>query len=221
MSSHNESVSHFCNIKCKAEWQRLQKPVSEKWLRRKYLVENLDCAQIAVIVGRDTKSVWNWMKDFGIQTRPRGVATGKYIKGRVSPFKGRSHSQKTKDLIRAARITDGHVPYLKNGTHYLKGKRGVETPNWKGGITPDRAAFYSSIEWRKVAPTVYARDKCTCQKCGKIQGKKRIKCEFDIHHIVGFENKELRAVLSNLVLLCEKCHYWVHSSENKTREFLK
>ena len=43
---------------------------------------------------------------------------------------------------------------------------------------------------------------------------------FHIHHVVSFADKELRAEPSNLVLLCEACHQFVHSRENLTREYL-
>jgi predicted HNH restriction endonuclease len=32
---------------------------------------------------------------------------------------------------------------------------------------------------------------------------------------------ELRAVATNLVLLCESCHDFIHSNANKNREFIR
>jgi hypothetical protein len=98
------------------------------------------------------------------------------------------------------------------------GKKGHLHPNWNGGSTPDRQAFYASIEWRCVVKQVWERDCATCQKCGV---KADHVLQFAIHHIVSFKVVELRAELTNLVLLCADCHRWVHSKENKDRQFIK
>lgn len=209
----------FCDNHCKSEWQRLQKPVTKEWLYQKYVVEGLDCTQIGKIVERDSKTVWNWLKDLEIPTRKRGT-TGNYKKApkRV----GWKHSDEAREKIKQARLKDGHVPYLnKDGVHHLKGKKGSDTPNWKGGVTPDRQAVYSSPEWKEAVKVVWKRDNATCQKCGlhRSQARKE-EIDFDIHHIVSFAVKELRCEPSNLVLLCETCHYWVHSNDNINKEWL-
>lgn len=226
---HTQSKSanvkiHFCNNDCKSEWQKLQKPVTKEWLYEHYVTKGLDCSEIGRMVSRDPKSVWNWLKGFGIPTRPRGSDKRQQIKkGAVSFFKGKKHSQETKDRIRAISIATGRVPYNPEIGSYMKGKKGASTPNWKGGVTPERNAFYSTPEWKKVVPQVWKRDNAICQRC-KLDHRSIPVSErgtFDIHHIVSFEVKELRCVLSNLILLCEKCHYWVHSNENVNKEFIR
>src|SRR5574341_544494 len=82
----------FCDNKCKSEFQRLAKPVTKEWLIQKYSVERLDCTQISKMVDRDSKSVWNWLKDFGIPTRPRG--SRKLRKGLVQKRKYASLQRK-------------------------------------------------------------------------------------------------------------------------------
>lgn len=229
---------HFCNRKCKGEYQRTQKPVTEEWLRQKYLVDGLDCVQIAHLVKRDPKSVWNWMKDFGIPTRPRGQAgNGKGnawhpSKGTPNPFLGkkhtpetmaklcgRKHTAETKAKLSAIAKADGRVPFDRkvgpNG-----GRRGKDHPCWKGGITPERQACYATPEWKRAERAVKKRDNLTCQRCGKVK-KRGDGIAFDIHHIVPFECVPLRVVVSNLVYLCEKCHYWVHGKENVNLDFIK
>lgn len=100
----------------------------------------------------------------------------------------------------------------------MYGKRGSEVPAWKGGSTPDRQDFYSSIEWRKASATVWRRDKGVCRRCGKIV---RTREGFHVHHIVSFQVKELRTDINNLVLLCPECHRWVHSTKNTNGDFIK
>jgi transposase-like protein len=212
----------FCSRDCKSEFQRRAKPVTKEWLYQKYAVEGLDCTQIAAIVSRDPKSVWNWLKDFGIPRRPRGhdwlKKLGASRIGAANPFFGKKHSEATRKRLSELSKAAGRVPYLVNGQPWMRGRKGPLSTNWKGGVTPERQAFYSSTEWRRAARQVWRRDKRTCQRCARLY---RFGGEtFDIHHVVPFECRELRAVLSNLVLLCEKCHFWVHSRANIGKDFI-
>jgi hypothetical protein len=213
---------YFCNVKCKADWQRTQKPVDKEWLVKKYTDERLDATQIGMLVGRDAKSVWNWLVGYGIPTRRRGYASSEHwmAKGDISLFKGKTHSNETKNKLRQIAIADGRVPFNKEKGPFYKGKRGSDIPSWKGGVTPERQAFYSAIEWKKVVREVWVRDNATCQRC-KVRKSDDRSLSFDIHHIVSFAFVGLRSELSNLVLLCEPCHYWVHSSGNIDKLFIK
>jgi HNH endonuclease len=214
----------FCSMDCKAQWQRDQKPVDRDWLYQKYVVEGLGANAIAAIVHRDSKRVWQWLQDYGIETSPRGHGHGqhRFVNGDVSPFKGHTHTDEVKEVVRKKRLQDGHVPYLKNGVHHLKGKRGDETPNWKGGVTPQRQKVYESQEWKDAVKTVWQRDNAMCRRCGldhRIINREEIR--FAVHHIVSFAEKSLRCDPDNLVLLCRKCHLFVHSRENVNKEFLR
>jgi 5-methylcytosine-specific restriction endonuclease McrA len=212
----------YCSLECKAEKQRQAKPVTKEWLYRKYVVEGLDCTQIAGMVDRDPKSVWNWLKDLGIPRRPRGTNSTNWIKpGSPGTFLGRKHSPESIQKMKDVAIAQGRVPYHPEVGPYLKGKRGAETTNWKGGVTPERQAFYATPEWKQAVKDVWQRDDAKCVRCGlDHRTVDRSVVKFDIHHIVSFSVKELRCELSNLVLLCEECHYFVHSRENVNREFL-
>jgi hypothetical protein len=101
-----------------------------------------------------------------------------------------------------------------NGMYGLTGEK---SPNWKGGRTPERQAFYSSREWAEACITVWKRDQATCQRCNKKQGKN---ATFHIHHIAPFKVVELRAELTNLILLCRECHSWVHGKKNVNKELI-
>jgi hypothetical protein len=211
----------YCSIACKSEAQRRTKPVDRDWLYQKYVVEELDCTAIAKLVGRNSKRVWEWLRDYDIPTRPRGSVVAQQFQPGHTICQGRVLSEDTREKMRQARIREGSVPYLKNGVHHLKGKRGADTPNWKGGITPQRQSVYGSLEWKAAVKAVWKRDNATCQRCKKHHNTAQNRGTFDIHHIVSFEVVALRCVVSNLVLLCQDCHYWVHSNENSAKEFLK
>lgn len=97
------------------------------------------------------------------------------------------------------------------------GRSGENNPHWLGGVTPDRQAFYASLEWKKVSCVIWKRDGGKCQRCRHSGSRRRM----HIHHIVSFSVKELRSDPNNLVLLCKSCHQWVHSKENKNQEFIR
>lgn len=99
-------------------------------------------------------------------------------------------------------------------------KLGELNPNWKGGITPERAAFYVSQEWKNACSFVWKRDKATCQRCN-IHKDDSPDMPFHIHHIKSFKHKETRADTNNLVLVCEVCHHWIHSNANTNNEFIE
>ena len=98
------------------------------------------------------------------------------------------------------------------------GKRGSANPHWKGGVTPERQAFHLSPEWKKCTQEVWRRDRALCQRC---ELKMAPGVEMHIHHKVSFAYRPLGAAPSNLVLLCDLCHDWVHSRKNKSREWIE
>jgi 5-methylcytosine-specific restriction endonuclease McrA len=217
----------FCGKSCESNWNRSQMPVGKEWLEDKYLSEGLDANAIAKIVGRDGKTVWSWLKMHGIPTRPRGAYamsnpnfTFWKTPGVDHPMKGKKMSAEVRQRASERCKAEGRVPYDPAIGSYMKGKRGPETPSWKGGVTPERQSFYSSKEWRDASKAVWRRDDATCQKCGKRNHEKQ-RYAFDVHHVVSFACVSLRADISNLILLCEDCHYWVHSSENVDKLFIK
>lgn len=206
----------FCNRACKGAWQRRNKPVDEAWLRQKYCIEGLDCVQISALVSRHPKSVWNWLKGYGIETRARGGNAGaNFHSGQINGMEGKHHSAETREKIRAARLADGHFP-KDGGRPYWEGKKGTIHPSWRGGATPERQAFYATKEWAEARRVTYARAKTSCERCGENHAAATL----HIHHVMPFLFEKRRADPANLRLLCAPCHRWVHSSHNIDREFL-
>ena len=209
----------FCTRACADEWTRRDKPTAE-WLRSKYIDEGLTANDIARIVNRDPKRVWEWLRQAEIPTRPRGSYNTEMFAGKPSGFRGKKHSPESIERMTAARRLVPREAYAGNG-HYLRGLRGDAHPNWKGGHSPERARFYATPEWKLAARTVWGRDLGTCQNCGAQSYRTSNPHErWHIHHIDSFANVELRADVTNLVLLCPKCHRWVHGNSNPERKFL-
>lgn len=198
---------------------RFKPAFTKEWLYQKYVVEGLDTVQIGRLVNKDPKTIWYWMKKHQIPTRPRGTGYEKNLmNGRPT---GWHHTAETIEKVRKATVESGRVPYMRNGTHYNKGKRGAVVWNWKGGVTPERQEFYRSDEWKKAVVAVWKRDDGICQRC-KLDSRTvdRRLGKFHVHHVQTFAIKALRADPKNLTLLCDTCHRWVHSKQNINKEFL-
>ncbi len=193
-------------------------PVAPEWLREQYIDRRRDCVQIGAELGKDPKTIWEWLRRCSIPTRSRGHDTSKLQRGRAPGF---TLTQKHKDALRTARLKDGRRPYLMpDGSHAMRGRTGADHPGWKGGLTPERQAFYASEEWRKACASVWARANATCERCGVHHNTAASRGTFHVHHRVSFMVRELRATLSNLVLLCAGCHRFVHSRKNINRDFI-
>lgn len=106
---------------------------------------------------------------------------------------------------------------LRGASNGMYGQTGDKNPRWKGGCTPERQAFYSSPEWVDAVKSVWSRDRGVCRECGVKSSRKDA---HHIHHIASFRFKETRCDLANLVLLCPRCHRWVHSRRNIERKWL-
>lgn len=195
---------------------------NKEWLINEYITKKRTCNDIAKELNKDPKTIWSWLKKNEIPTRSRGgdSSSGSFKKG-SNLWLGKKHKQETKDKIRDARIKDGHVPYLRNGEHWLKSVETKDHPNYKCGLPPERQSFYSSREWSEAVKKVWQRDKAICQKCGKHHNEEKNRGNFHIHHLVSFQVRELRCEVSNLILLCKDCHRWVHSKKNINKQFIK
>lgn len=222
-ASSQPVTAKFCSLACKSEHQRKAKPVTREWLVQKYTHEGMDCTAISKIVGRDPKTVWNWLQDFGIQTRPRGGSTAPaaFKKGQPSLFKGKKHTEEARMKMREISIADGRTPHPRDGIPYMRGRFGAMSHNWKGGITPERARVYASKAWIFAAAEVWRRSESKCERCGVAHNPNDNRRRFHVHHIVRFEVKALQTDTSNLALLCAKCHHFVHSKKNVDSEFIK
>lgn len=191
----------------------------KEWLSFEYIDKSRSANDIAKSENVDAKTIWSWLKKFQIPTRPRGHNTSHLPKD-GSVWKGRKHKEESKEKIRDARINDGHVPYLKNGEHWLKSVSKDFHPNWQGGLSPERQSVYSSQEWVNAVKEVWKRDNGICQRCGSIHNN-GLRGTFHIHHKVSFKFEKLRTISSNLVLLCKECHNWVHSKDNINKDFIE
>ena len=125
------------------------------------------------------------------------------------------HNLKARNVSEARKVKKWGLTGELNGMY---GRSGKSNPRWQGGITPQRQSVYSSTEWKNIIKTVYKRDNYICQRCFSHH---LIDNPLHIHHIVTFKNKKLRIDLNNLILICKKCHLWIHSKKNINKTYLK
>lgn len=169
----------------KGEHWREHKPYWEKeWLEKEYIVNQRSANEIAKQFDITESAILFWLRKHKIPARSMGD-------------------------IRS--IKHWGLSGEKNG---MFGKRGSETPGWKGGCSPERQQFYCSREWIKASSYVWKRDGGRCKRCGERNSK------VHIHHIISFRIINLRSDPNNLVLLCVKCHRFVHSKKNINKEFI-
>jgi len=171
-------------------WRDPQPYWDRDWLYEEYIVKQRSAGEIADDFNCRKNNIHHFLHKHGIQIRTTSEARAVKYWGSIGEENG------------------------------MFGVRGADNPNWQGGITPERQVVYSSIEWGDAVKAVWARDRSTCQCCGKeFAGKSR---SFHVHHIISFyDSKDFRTNPDNLVLLCLQCHRWVHSKANVDNEFLK
>lgn len=168
-------------------WRKKKLWWNDDWLYDQYIIQKKPAAQIGLEGNVTEAAILYWLKKHGITCRT------------MSEIRKKKHWGAC------------------GSDNPMWNRKGELNPNWKGGASPERQAFYSSREWKKACSTVWKRDNATCQRCLlKHSGD----IPFHIHHIVSFTNKKLRANIMNLILVCEICHHFIHSRKNINNEYL-
>lgn len=140
-------------------------------------------------------------------------------KGRVSTFKGKSHTEEAKRKLseknrgNKKRLGIKHTLESRKKmsmTSRLAGRTGEKCRRYKDGKTKERRGLRFSAEYKQWRYDVYMRDGFTCQHCGDNKGG-----NLCAHHIKPFADyPELRLEISNGITLCEDCHKKVHSKQS-------
>lgn len=124
---------------------------------------------------------------------------------RVLTFKGRKHSDATKEKMRLSKLGDLNPMKRKDVSNKMAQtlkQRGLysgpNNPKWKGG-----GRKYRGLGWSKARVACRDRDNCTCQDCQVTEAE--YGRTLDVHHIIDFKDGGSND-LSNLVTLCRSCH---------------
>lgn len=128
-------------------------------------------------------------------------------KGYESAFKGKTHTQKTKEILsdKTKDLLD-NMPSEDKTNRYIKGSctlRGIDIESFDGWITDENLRIRGSAEYKKWEEDVFERDK-RCQFYGCLE---RRTSQLVAHHKDGFSwCKERRFDVSNGIILCKFHH---------------
>lgn len=145
----------------------------------------------------------------------RNVKVRVDTKGRISPFKGRTHSAEAKAAMsekRKGKRYRAGIPCTPEQRAHISRRTRECAPraeahyNWRGGIAGEHARIRRSAEYADWRTAVFKRDSFACRSCGDARGG-----NLEAHHIQPFSTfPDLRLVLSNGITLCEPCHIEHH-----------
>ncbi|MDZ4254117.1 MAG: hypothetical protein U1A72_16240, partial [Sulfuritalea sp.] len=141
----------------------MRPPASLLWFL--YVAAGLGCPDIGRLYKRDPKTVFWWLRQACIPTRARGADQRQWLKPGHHMNLGRKRTADEVRNIRAATMRRGGVPYMRGGKHWLRTVPREANPNWKGGITAERQAFYATSEWKAACCAVWARADACCERC--------------------------------------------------------
>jgi transposase-like protein len=138
-------------------------------LKKLYYEEELSMRDIAEHFGVSINPVRRWFKELGIEERSPSENANLRIKKHGNPFKGKRHSQKTRDTIskKRMRLTDSECAalaldyvYFDDTFRHLRANYGVKDLNYyigrainNGVITREQYRSAMSRRYRKTSPT--------------------------------------------------------------------
>lgn len=127
-----------------------------------------------------------------------------FKKGMPSIFKGKRHRKESIEKNREKAIKRLKIPYKRQkliervSSYWFK--KGIEHPNWDGGITSINENIRKSSKMKSWKKQILKRDNYTCLWCGS-------KEKLEADHIKPFSlYPELRFDIDNGRTLCKECH---------------
>ena len=146
--------------------------------------------------------------------RPRGPRTEETKKKLSLAVRGFKHTEEAKRKI--SEKLKGKKP-RNFGTYF--GLKGVDHPNWKGGVTPINHKIRASLGFKLWRKSVFERDDYRCIGCG-IKSEKEIKVVLHADHIFPFSKfPRLRLDINNGRTLCIDCHKLTDTYNEKAKTF--
>lgn len=135
--------------------------------------------------------------------------------GGTSPFKGKTHTNATKAILRKKSKEQAANKKEKLGEEEYSiemalMKRRIPRDEFDGFVTEKHARERNSPEGKAWKLEVLQKCNFTCDKCNQVGGK------LVAHHLNGFNSHtEQRTDINNGICLCESCHKDFHNKFGK------
>jgi 5-methylcytosine-specific restriction endonuclease McrA len=190
----------------------------ESWLRKKYITEEKTAYDIADMCDCSSHTVYNRLRDHGINIRKPGHILDKRLKN--EEWLRRKYIQEGKYIKEIADICDSSHETVRDRLTECDIRirdqypTGESHPLWKGGYTPYGSGWNSKKRKR-----VRELDNYQCMDCGITQAdhQSEYDCKLHVHHLIkakDIDDAEERNAVDNLVTLCMSCHRkWEQMSE--------
>jgi len=173
---------------------------------KKRLIVNCKCCNIEIDKRKDSLKEWSGMcidcSRKEVSLRPE--MKEHYIKNGLSFIKkfGKIPSPKIENRHRG-----------KSHHNFGVSRKGKDSFNWKGGVTPENEKIRHSKEYKEWRISVFERDNYTCVNCGDDKGG-----NLNADHIKPFSLfPALRLDINNGRTLCVYCHKKIGWSQSKNK----
>lgn len=111
-------------------------------------------------------------------------------------------------------LSKEHKEILRQKAIEQKRFVGSNSPQWKGGITPENHIMRNNSDYHQWRTKIFKKDQYTCQHCGDNKGG-----NLEAHHIrEWYKYKELRYDVSNGITVCRNCHAKIHDKPDSYRK---
>jgi len=173
----------------------LNKVITKEVLIKEYSINKISTWKIAGKYNCSKSFILKYLNKYNIKRRNKSTSQlGKIVSketirkislantGKISSFKGKKHSEKSKKLISESQ----------------HGRCGELANNWQGGLSRYGYPWYFNNELKN---KIRKRDNFTCKNCNK--NEELFYRKLDVHHIDY--NKE-NCNENNLITLCIYCH---------------
>lgn len=189
------------------------------WLEEQYLTKQRTYEDIGNEIGVTKYGVYHAMQRYGIKARNHSSQhlqlndkewlRKMYVNELLSTKQIADLIGATVGAVGSSLIHMGiKLRSAKEGWHtrFPDGRHDKDTPNWRGGISPENMRIRSSQEYKLWRKAVFERDNYTCRFCGARNGNgKTIILHAD--HIKPFAFfPELQFDIGNGRTLCIDCH---------------
>ena len=151
------------------------------WLREHYVNKGLTQEQVGALAGVTHHCIRAWVRRHSLQ-KP----AGSWTQG-VAPWnKGRRYT-----------LRSFHTPEAR--ARFAEQKRGDKNPQWRGGVTSERAAISADVATMR--PEIFRRDGYRCRLCGTPGGS------LELHHILPvWSRPDIARDKDNIATVCRPCH---------------